>query len=114
MTVWVEPAAPPVLSVSVRFALYVVEAAAGVKITDTVHDAPVAMDVPQLLVWLKSLGLAPAMAMLVSVRAALPVFETVTGRAADGLPAGVLGKASDVGDSDTAGSGHSRSLSQRD
>jgi len=51
--------------------------AVGVKVTLIVQLAPAATLAPQLLVWAKSLGLVPTRAMLVRVKAALPVLLRV-------------------------------------
>ncbi len=56
------------------------------------------------MVWLKSLGLVPAKAIPLIVSDAPPVFDMVTGRV-EVPPAGVVEKASEVGDSDTVGTG---------
>jgi hypothetical protein len=46
--------------------------AEGVKVTLIVQLAPAATELPQLLVWAKSLALAPETAMLLTLKAALP------------------------------------------
>jgi hypothetical protein len=46
--------------------------AAGLKLTLIVQLAPAATLDPQLLVWAKSLALAPEIAMLLTLKAALP------------------------------------------
>jgi hypothetical protein len=53
--------------------------AAGVKVTLTVQLAPAATDVPQLLVWEKSVALTPKIAMLVMPSGPFPEFVIVTG-----------------------------------
>jgi hypothetical protein len=50
---------------------------AGVKVTEIVQLDPPARDAPQLFVWLKSLGLVPAIVIPLMVSAALPVFLRV-------------------------------------
>ena len=52
--------------------------AEGLKVTLIVQLAPAATELPQLLVWAKSLGLAPVSARLEMLKAALPVLVTVT------------------------------------
>ena len=52
--------------------------AEGVKVTLMVQLAPAATELPQLLVWAKSLALVPESAMLVRVKAALPELVRVT------------------------------------
>jgi hypothetical protein len=52
-------------------------ASAGVKATEIVQLAATASELPQVLVWLKSAGLAPITATLVTDRAALPELEMV-------------------------------------
>ena len=52
--------------------------AVGVKVTLMVQLELAASEVPQLLVWAKSLLLAPAMAMLEILSVALPEFASVT------------------------------------
>jgi hypothetical protein len=54
----------------------------GVKVTLIVQFAPAATLVPQLLVWAKLVGFVPVREMLVIVKAAVPVFDNVTGLAA--------------------------------
>ena len=61
------------LSVAARAPL-----AEGVKVTLIVQLAPAATELPQLLVWAKLLALVPETAMLVMLRAALPVLLSVT------------------------------------
>ena len=46
--------------------------AEGVKVTLIVQLAPATTELPQLLVWAKSLALAPEIAMLLTLKAALP------------------------------------------
>jgi len=53
-------------------------AAAGLKVTLMVQLEPAVTVEPQLLVWVKSPGLAPATEILVTVNVALPVLVTVT------------------------------------
>lgn len=61
-------------------------AEAGVNVTEIVHLEPAASDCPHVLVSLKSLGFAPAMAMPLMLRVALPVFESVAVCAAVVVP----------------------------
>jgi hypothetical protein len=68
---------PPALS------LMLIEAArlplaVGVKVTLTVQLAPAASELPQVLVWAKSLALAPAIARLVMLNVALRLLVRVT------------------------------------
>ncbi len=73
LTVWGLPLAlSAMLSEAVQLPL-----ADGVKVTLIVQLAPAATELPQLLVWAKSLGLVPASAMLVILMAAVPVLLTV-------------------------------------
>jgi hypothetical protein len=74
LTLWGLPVA---LSVRVTAALRV-PPTPGVKVRLTVQLAPAATPDPQVLVWAKSPGLAPVSAMLVRVKAALPVLFRVT------------------------------------
>ena len=53
-------------------------AAEGVKVTLMVQLAPAASELPQLLVWAKSLALVPKTAMLVMLKAELPELLRVT------------------------------------
>ena len=53
-------------------------AAAGVKVTLIVQLLPPATELPQLLVWTKSVALVPVIVMLVIARAAFPVLFRVT------------------------------------
>ena len=52
--------------------------AEGVKVTLIVQLAPAATEMPQLLVWAKSLALVPKTAMLVTLKAELPELLRVT------------------------------------
>jgi hypothetical protein len=52
-------------------------AAEGLKVTLMVQLAPAATEAPQLLVWEKSLALAPEIAMLVKFKAAFPLLVKV-------------------------------------
>ena len=72
-TVWGLPVA---LSVIVRAAERF-PVAAGLKLTLIVQLAPAATLDPQLLVWAKSLTLAPEIAMLVTLKDAVPELERV-------------------------------------
>jgi len=82
VTVWGEPVA---LSVAVSVAAKV-PAAVGVNITDNVQDVPAASDVPQVLVWAKSCGLAPAMAIDEMLRTPVPALSICTVWAAVVMP----------------------------
>src|ERR1019366_7834109 len=73
VTVWGLPVA---LSVRARAAVRVPLAVA-VKVTLMVQLAPAATELPQLLVCAKSLGLVPTSAMLVMLKAELPVLFSV-------------------------------------
>ena len=73
-TVWGDPDA---LSASDSVAVKL-PVAAGVKVTERVQFEPAARDSPQVLVWLKSEGLAPVRVIPVMVRVALPGFESMT------------------------------------
>jgi hypothetical protein len=59
-----------------------VPAAAGVKVTLTVQLPPNATELPQVLVWLKSLAFVPVTEMLVMLKVAFPVFVRTTAWAA--------------------------------
>ena len=74
LTDWGLPAA---LSVMARAAARL-PAADGVKVTLIVQEAPAETLDPQLLVWEKSLALAPKTATLVILNAALPELVRVT------------------------------------
>ena len=74
LTDWGLPAA---LSVMARAAARL-PAAEGVKVTLIVQLALAATEMPQLLVWAKSLALAPKTAMLVTLKAELPELLRVT------------------------------------
>jgi nicotinamidase-related amidase len=67
---------PAALSVTVRAAVRD-PLAVGVKVTLIEQLAPAATELPHVLVWAKSLGLVPVRAMLVMVKAALPVLLRV-------------------------------------
>jgi hypothetical protein len=73
LTVWVLPAAPLLLSVTVNVPVRA-PAAVGVKVTLMVQESPTATLLPQLLVWEKS----PVMETLATASAALPVLLRVT------------------------------------
>ena len=62
-----------ILSEAVRLAL-----AEGVKVTLMVQLPPAATELPQVLVWAKSLALVPVTVTLVMVNVALPVLVRVT------------------------------------
>ncbi len=73
LTAWGLPLAlSAMLSEAVKLPL-----ADGVKVTLIVQLAPAATELPQLLVWAKSLGLVPVSARLVILMAAVPVFLRV-------------------------------------
>ena len=74
LTLWGLPVA---LSVRVTAAPRV-PLAAGVKVTLIVQLAPAATELPQLLVWAKSLALAPVSARLEMLKAEFPVLFSVT------------------------------------
>ena len=79
-------------------------AAAGLNSTDTVQLAPTASDVVQVVADLrKELALVPVIVSEVRVRAAVPVFLTVTSCAAVVEPTAVEAKVRLVGVSVTAG-----------
>lgn len=65
----------------------------GSKVIVIVQETPVATELPQLLVWVKSLEFAPATAMLVTLKAVLPEFVRVTPWEALGDPRALLVKA---------------------
>jgi hypothetical protein len=74
LTVWGLPLALSLmLTEAVRLPL-----AVGVKVTLMVQLPPAATELPQVLVWAKSPALLPATAMLVMLKAALPVLLRVT------------------------------------
>ena len=68
---------PLALSVTLKVAV-LVPLAVGVKVTLIVHWAPVATEVPQLLLCPKSPLFVPVTAMLLMLRLAVPVLERVT------------------------------------
>jgi uncharacterized protein YqcC (DUF446 family) len=82
VTVWGDPAA---LSVMVTDAPRL-PAAVGVNVTEMLQLPPAATLAPQVLVCAKSPGLVPATAMLVTVKAAVPVLLSVTDWAALVVP----------------------------
>ncbi len=63
---------PAALSLMLSVALRV-PVAVGVKVTLIEQLAPAATDVPQLLVWAKSVGFVPPIVMLVMLRVEVPV-----------------------------------------
>ena len=75
----------------------------GVNVTEIVHIAPAARDVPQVFVSAKSVGFAPPMEMPEMVSAALPVFDSVSICAAEVTPVFTLPKLSVVGESVAVG-----------
>jgi hypothetical protein len=94
---------PGALSVMVRLAL---RAAAtwGWNVILTVHEADAANVVPQVFVEIaNSEALVPVIAMLLMVRVVVPLFLTVTVCVAEVAKSRVTGKATEVGDSVTAG-----------
>jgi len=76
---------PAALSATDSVALRPV-AEAGVNVTEMEQLAPAARDVPQVLVWAKSLGSEPVIVMPVMASAALPVLESVAVCAAVVVP----------------------------
>ena len=94
----------PALSATERVAAKVA-ADSGVNVTEIVHEAPAATDEPQVLVWEKSPGFAPPMAMLVMESVALLVLESVAVWAVLELPMKMLPKLNDAGVSTAAGAG---------
>jgi hypothetical protein len=68
-----------------------------------VHELPAARLAPQVVVRVKSAGLVPVMVMLVMLNAPVPAFLRVTAVPALVEPSFVTAKATDVGDSVTAG-----------
>ena len=74
VTLWGLPLA---LSVMVTDAVRL-PLAAGVKVRLMVQLAPAATELPQVLVWAKSLALVPVTATLVTLKVALPVLVRVT------------------------------------
>ena len=73
LTAWGLPLALSVMdSEAVRLPL-----AAGLNVTLTVQLALAASELPQVLVWVKSLALAPVSVMLVMLNAELPVLFRV-------------------------------------
>jgi hypothetical protein len=67
---------PVALSVKVTAALRV-PVAAGVKVTLIVQLPPAATELPHVLVWPKALAFVPLSAMLVMLKAAVPVLFSV-------------------------------------
>src|SRR5262252_9069406 len=88
VTVWGLLAA---LLVKVREAASV-PAARGVKVTVMVQLLVEATLVPQVFVWLKSVGFAPVKAMEVMLRVVRPVLVSVTVSGVDELPTLTVGK----------------------
>lgn len=72
-------------------------AEAGVKVAEMLQVAPAARVPVQLVVYAKSVGLAPEMVMPVIVRVALPGFDSVIDCAVEVLPTVVPGKTRLVG-----------------
>jgi len=81
--------------------------AAGLKVTVITQEAPAATLVPQVLVWVKAVGLVPAMLIPLPVplrvSADLPVFFSVTVCVAAAMPSVVAGKVRLVGERLTTG-----------
>jgi hypothetical protein len=75
----------------------------GVKVTLIMQFAPAATLVPQLLVCAKLVGFVPVREMLVIVKAAVPVFDNVTGLAALVVFVVWFPNANEVGEKLTAG-----------
>ena len=90
---------PVALSVAATVAVRVPEAA-GVNVTLIVQLAPAATDVPHVLLSAKSPPLVPVTAILVMLKAALPVFESVIAWAALVVPTFWLANVNEVGDRD--------------
>src|SRR5947209_167263 len=72
--------------------------AAGVKLTLTVQLAPAGTNVPQVFVWAKSPGLAPAILIVEMLMAALPLLVSVMVCAALVAPTFCPAKLSEPGD----------------
>ena len=87
----------PVALSATEIAALRLPADAGVKVTVMVQVALAANEEPQLLVSPKLLAFVPVTEMLVMVRAAVPGFDSVMGKAVAGVPTSVLGKASGLG-----------------
>ena len=85
---------------------------AGVNGTETVQFAPAARVVPQVVVWAKSVGLVPAIAMLVMFNVALPLLVRVVLCAARVVP-DVAEKVSVAGLNVTAGAGRAVPVPER-
>jgi hypothetical protein len=97
-TVWGEPAALSATeSVAAKLA-----AEAGVKVMDMEQLALAASELPQVLVCAKSVGLVPVIEIPEMVRAAVPVFLSVTVCAVEVEPK-TAEKVSDVGEREAAG-----------
>jgi hypothetical protein len=77
-------------------------AEAGVNVTEMEQLAFAASELPQVLVWAKSVGLVPVIEIPEIVNAALPVFLSMTVCAGDVVPVLVV-KLSELGESETAG-----------
>ncbi len=92
---------PVALSVTVTAAVRV-PLAAGVKVTLIVQLAPAGTELPQVLVWAKSLAFVPVIARLEIPKAALPELFTMTVCALLELSTGRLPKLRLAGDRFTA------------
>jgi hypothetical protein len=77
-------------------------AEAGVKVIDMEQLALAASELPQVLVWAKSVGLVPAIEIPEMAKAAVPVFLSVTVCAVEVEPE-TAEKVSDVGEREAAG-----------
>jgi hypothetical protein len=95
---------PVALSATCSVALKLA-ADAGVKVTENAQLVPAANEAPQVLVWAKSVGLVPPIAILVIDNAALPLFVSVTVVGALVVPVVSLEKATEVGASVATGAG---------
>jgi hypothetical protein len=95
--VWV-PTASLTLSVALRDPV-----AAGLNLTETVQVVPAASDPVQVLVKLKSPGLAPEIVKPLKTNVAVPVFVAVTVSGPLVVFTVCAAKISDVGDQDTPG-----------
>lgn len=71
--------------------------AAGVKVTDTVHEEFTSSEVPQLLVWLNSLEFTPPNTMLDITSGPVPELLSVTVCAAETVLRGVVAKVNETG-----------------
>lgn len=77
--------------------------AVGVKVTLIVHIFPAAMELPQVLLWAKSLAFVPVTATLEMLRLPLPLLVTLTVWAVLGAPTASLPKGKLLGERLTPG-----------